>query len=313
MGRGRKSGLKLNGWIILDKPLEMTSTSAVNKVRYLLNANKAGHGGTLDPLATGILPIALGEATKTINHIQDGQKTYHFTVTWGQATDTDDAEGDVIETHDHRPVEKDIIAILPNFTGLIEQVPPKFSAIKINGERAYDLARAGKPVEMKSRSAMIYDIQLIKHDNDTATFEVLCGKGTYMRSLARDIALKLGTVGHVTYLRRLKVGVFDENMSISLDDLEKRVQDAPADTILHPVETALDDIPDLALTPAEAARLRNGQAIQFISRADIARLHKAGIETPANDCTALAKSDDTPIAVVAVMGVEIRPVRVLNL
>ncbi|MEM8839495.1 MAG: tRNA pseudouridine(55) synthase TruB, partial [Pseudomonadota bacterium] len=218
MGR-RKKGLNINGWVILDKPHEMTSTQAVGKVKWLFNANKAGHAGTLDPLATGLLAIALGEATKTVPFIMDGSKTYDFTLLFGEETDSCDAEGTVVETSDRRPSREEIETILPEFTGLVTQVPPAFSAIKVNGERAYDLAREGEAVELEAREVEIDALDLVSFDGEEARFSCLCGKGTYIRSLARDIAKALGTCGRVSALRRLAVGPFSENDMISLDIL----------------------------------------------------------------------------------------------
>ena len=304
---------KINGWIILDKGLGITSTDAVNRVRRLFNAEKAGHAGTLDPLATGILPIALGEATKTIPYIQEAAKRYRFTVKWGEARNTDDAEGVVTNTSDNRPTDEAILAILPNFTGEIDQVPPKFSAIKINGVRAYDLARAGEEVEMVSRKVWIDSLELVENSPENAIFDVECGKGTYMRSLARDMAEALGTYGHIAVLRRLSVGSFTEERAILLDDLEKIVQSSQPYACLLPIETALADIPALALTAQEASRLANGQVVSFISRQDIGRFAIAGIDIQGPAQTALATSGDRAVAVIEVDGPQIRPVRVLNL
>lgn len=212
----------VNGWIILDKPLGMTSTQASSFVRRLFKADKAGHAGTLDPFATGVLPIALNEATKTIPYVVDGQKVYQFQVTWGEQKSTDDVEGEVIATSSHRPTEESIKAVLPQFTGAIQQVPPPYSAIKINGQRAYQLARAGQEFEIKPRQVIIHDFQLASLDSkDCATFTVECGTGTYIRSLARDLALSLGTVGFVSSLRRLQVGRFKEEHTISLEKLKE--------------------------------------------------------------------------------------------
>ncbi len=309
----KKTRIKVNGWIILDKSSGMTSTDAVNRVRRLFNAEKAGHAGTLDPLATGILPIALGEATKTIPYIQDAAKLYRFAAVWGEARNTDDAEGVVTHTSDKRPTDAEITAILPRFTGEIDQVPPKFSAIKINGERAYDLARAGEDVELASRKVWIDSLKLLENTREKAVFEVDCGKGTYMRSLVRDMAQALGTFGYISDLRRLAVGHFDEKSAILLDDLEKIVHSPQPYACLLPVETALADIPALALTEQEAGRLVNGQVVSFISRQDIGRLATAGIDIQEGPCVALATSGQRAVAVVEVDGPQVRPVRVLNL
>jgi tRNA pseudouridine55 synthase len=262
----QKHGRKLDGWLILDKPQGITSTQAVNKVRRALDAQKAGHGGTLDPLATGILPIALGAATKTVPYVMDGTKRYHFTIRFGEARDTDDAEGAVTETSDMRPSDEEIRAALPAFRGAIMQVPPAFSAIKVDGERAYDLARAGAPPELPPRPAQVDRFELIgRPDADTAEFEVESGKGVYMRSLARDVARACGTVGHIVVLRRLRVGPFLESMAVSLDTLLNPEHTASAlAELVRPLETALDDIPALALTAAEAHALSQGQPISLV-------------------------------------------------
>lgn len=311
MGRRRK-GDKINGWINLDKPPEMSSSDAVNIVRRTLNAQKAGHGGTLDPLATGILPIALGEATKTIPFCQDHLKTYSFTVIWGEARDTDDAEGQVIETAEKRPSEQEIRDILPRFTGEVEQVPPQYSAIKVDGERAYDIARSGKTSKLAARPVYIEELELREAGPGSARFACLCGKGTYMRSLARDMAKALGTVGYIADLRRETVGPFTVENSISLAKLQELADIAPLEDVLLPIETVLDDIPALALNEREAARLRNGQKLLFIARPDVDRLYQAGLDLE-EDATALAVYQGKPIALVTVAGAEISPVRVLNL
>jgi tRNA pseudouridine55 synthase len=262
----QKRGRKIDGWLILDKPAGMTSTQAVNKVKRALDAQKAGHGGTLDPLATGILPIALGAATKTVPYVMDGTKRYHFTIRFGEARDTDDAEGAVTGTSEHRPSDAEIEAALPAFCGLIMQVPPAFSAIKVEGERAYDLARAGAPPVLAARPAQVDSFRLIgRPDAHTAQFEVHSGKGVYMRALARDLALACGTVGHIVVLRRLSVGPFNEGMAVSMDRLLDPAHDARATAeLVRPLETALDDIPALALTASEAHALSNGQAISLV-------------------------------------------------
>jgi tRNA pseudouridine55 synthase len=266
MARQKPRGKKIDGWLILDKPAGITSTQAVNKVKRALDAQKAGHGGTLDPLATGLLPIALGAATKTVPYVMDGTKLYHFTVRFGEARDTDDAEGAVTETHAYRPTDDEIRAALPAFRGAIMQIPPAFSAIKVEGERAYDLARAGAPPELPARPAQVDRFELIgRPDADTAEFEVESGKGVYMRALARDIARACGTVGHITVLRRLRVGPFLENMAVSLDRLLNPAHEAPAlAELVRPLATALDDIPALAVTAVEAHAISNGQAISLV-------------------------------------------------
>lgn len=312
MGRSKKGDI-VNGWIALDKPVGITSTQAVGKVRRHLNARKIGHGGTLDPLASGILPIALGEATKTIPYIQDHMKTYRFTAQWGEQRSTDDLEGDVIATSDKRPTQAEIQAVLPRFTGDILQTPPQFSAIKIDGERAYDIARDGGEVDLKPRPVYIETFDLIEYSPDNAVFEVYCGKGTYIRSLARDMALALGTVGFVADLRRLDVGPLGPENAISLDSLLNLDHSAALETALLPVETVLDGIPALELNQQEAARLKNGQSLSFISRPDAERLQRAGVVLEDGPQTALATCNGLPVALVDIEGVDIHPVRVLNL
>jgi tRNA pseudouridine55 synthase len=308
MGRNRK-GNPVHGWIVLDKPEGMTSTSAVGAVKRLLNAAKAGHGGTLDPFATGILPIALGEATKTVSWAMDGVKQYRFTVRWGVATDTEDRDGQVIAESEVRPDRPSAEAILERFTGEIEQIPPAFSAIKLDGKRAYDLARKGEAPEMPPRMVVIDELRLVEMlDADHAIFDAVCGKGTYIRSLARDIAVALGTVGHLVALRRTRVGPFDEGNAISLDELAENMHVAAACKYLLPVETALDDIPALAVTESEAGRLRNGQEVSLLRKADLDRI--ADLE---GGDTAIAMADGKPVALVRYAAGEIRPVRVLNL
>jgi len=262
----QKRGRKIDGWLILDKPQGITSTQAVNKVKRALDAQKAGHGGTLDPLATGLLPIALGAATKTVPYVMDGTKLYHFTIRFGESRDTDDAEGVVSGTHAYRPTDGDIRAALPAFRGSIMQIPPAFSAIKVDGERAYDLARAGAPPELAARPAQVDRFELIgRPDADTAEFEVASGKGVYMRSLARDLAQACGTLGHIVVLRRLRVGPFTENMAVSMDTILDPSHTAQIlAELVRPIETALDDIPALALTASEAHALSNGQAISLV-------------------------------------------------
>lgn len=311
----RKKGEKIDGWVNLDKPAGMTSTQAVGKIRYLLQAQKAGHAGTLDPLASGILPIALGEATKTIPFAQDRLKTYHFTITWGENRNTGDSEGEVTATSAIRPSAEDIRIALPGFTGIIMQRPPAFSAIKVDGQRAYDLARDGEEVELEPREVYIESLEMSACTANTADFTMTCGKGTYVRSLAMDLAEKLGTKGYVSTLRRVAVGPFTLENAISLDSLEKIVQSAASitdvlDEALLPLETALDDIPALAIKEDETARLRNGQALSFVSRPDFERLQKAGIE---HSDTALAVFRSRPVALVEIEGPSIRPVRVFNL
>ncbi len=267
MSRRKPRGLPLDGWLIVDKPAGLTSTDVVNKVRRAFDAQKAGHGGTLDPLATGLLPVAFGAATKTVPYVMDGTKLYRFTLRLGESRDTDDADGQVTESSDARPDDDALRAALTAFRGDIMQVPPAYSAIKVAGERAYDMARDGRAPVLEPRAARVDRFELIERpDADTAVFEVQSGKGVYMRSLARDVALACGALGHVAALRRLRVGPFVEADAIPLDKL-LRGEDTPPTSpdLLLPVATALADIPALALTEAEAGGLSHGQAISLVT------------------------------------------------
>jgi tRNA pseudouridine55 synthase len=262
-----------HGWIILDKPLGLGSTQAVGAVKRVcreagLGKVKVGHGGTLDPLATGVLPIALGEATKLCGRVLDASKTYAFTVQFGTETDTLDLEGKVIAESPVRPTLADVEAVLPRFTGPIEQVPPAYSALKVDGERAYDLARKGAAVELKSRSVTIHALHVEAADADSVTLIATVSKGTYIRSLARDIALALGTVGHVTMLRRLKAGPFGIDQAISLDKLNEVGKGAPLENVLLPLEAGLVDIPALDLGPEQASMVRQGRVLTGLPHTD---------------------------------------------
>jgi tRNA pseudouridine55 synthase len=264
--RQKKQKRDVHGWVVLDKPVGMTSTRAVAIIKHLFAAKRAGHAGTLDPLASGCLPIALGEATKTVPFVVDGRKTYLFTIRWGEERDTDDAEGRIVATSESRPGEPTICALLPRFIGTIEQVPPRYSAVKIDGERAYDLARDGEPVELAARAITVHRLELVEiPDADHAVLAAECGKGTYVRSMARDLGRALGCFGHVSALRRRRVGPFGESDMMPLEQVEALCHRAAAgegnlaDTLL-PTETALDDIPALAVSLADAARLARGQA-----------------------------------------------------
>jgi len=268
----RRDKRDVHGWVVLDKPIGMTSTHAVAVVKRLFQARRAGHAGTLDPLASGGLPIALGEATKTVPFVMDGRKRYRFTVAWGEERDTDDTEGRVVRTSELRPSREAIGELLPRFTGLIEQTPPQYSAIKVQGERAYDLARDGETVELQPRPVEIHHLSLVEQqDSSHSVFEAECGKGTYVRALARDIGRLLGCFGHICALRRTLVGPFGEDDMIPLEQLQALCDRAAsgegslADALL-PVETALDDIPALAVTRADAARLHRGQAVLLRGR-----------------------------------------------
>jgi tRNA pseudouridine55 synthase len=264
MGR-RKKGDDVSGWVVLDKAEDMTSTQAVSAVRRIFNAQKAGHAGTLDPLASGILPIALGEATKTVPWLMEAEKTYLFTIKWGVSTDTQDREGKSIGDSAVRPTPEAIRAALPRFLGEIEQIPPQFSAVKVEGERAYDLARAGETVELEPRHVVVHEAELAGTEGeDLAHFRVRSGKGFYIRALVRDLAQMLGAEGHVWRLRRTAVGPFSETESVTLDALEDLRHKDAASERLKPVETALDDIPALAINGEDAFKLRQGRPIVLL-------------------------------------------------
>jgi tRNA pseudouridine55 synthase len=311
MGRRRKRGQPVHGWVVLDKPLGMSSTQATGKVRWLLDAQRAGHGGTLDPLATGVLPIALGEATKTVSWVLDGAKAYRFTLRFGEERTTDDAEGTISAVSDVRPENAAIEAALGGFLGEIEQIPPAFSAIHVDGKRAYELARADKPVEMAPRTVQIDDFVLVdRPDPDHAVFEVSCGKGTYIRALARDLARVLGSAGHVAELRRTRCGPFTENGVISLDSLTSLVHSAPPSEYLLAVETALDDIPALALNAAQADHLRHGRPVRVRGAEGRRTVETGSLDDGAVLC---AMAEGRAVALARLDGDEIRPVRVLNL
>ncbi|WP_333685317.1 tRNA pseudouridine(55) synthase TruB [Pontibaca methylaminivorans] len=255
----RKKGRDISGWLVIDKPAGPTSTAVVNKVRWALDARKAGHAGTLDPEATGVLAVALGEATKTVPFITDALKAYEFTVRFGAATNTDDAQGEVIATSDARPADDDIRAALDGFTGDIMQVPPQFSAVKIDGERAYHLAREGEELELAARPLWVDELVLIERpDADHAVLRMVCGKGGYVRALARDLGEALGCLGHVTQLRRIWSGPFDAEDGITMETLERLARSPELDTHLLPLEAGLADLPELPCTAEGAARLRNG-------------------------------------------------------
>ena len=305
MGR-RKKGNPINGWVILDKPVGMTSTQAVGKVRWLFQAQKAGHAGTLDPLATGILPIALGEATKTVPYAVDGQKSYRFTVRWGAETDTDDAEGQVVERSDAAPTRAAIEALLPSFIGEIMQTPPAFSAIKIDGQRAYDLARQGETVQLEARPVQIDRLELVgMPDPLTSVFEAECGRGTYVRAIARDIGRTLGCYGHVVALRRTRVGPFQEAQAVTLSELEDAaaLEDGGIEikTMLRPVESALADLLEVTVSQSDAARLARGQPVLLRGR-----------DAPVMSGEAFALSKGTLIALCEIERGELRPLRVFN-
>lgn len=295
----KRGGRKLDGWLAIDKPAGMTSTQVVGRVRRITQAAKLGHGGTLDPMATGVLPIALGEATKTVAYVMDGAKLYRFTVRWGEARDTDDADGTVTATSATRPTDVEIRAALPAFTGEIVQAPPAYSAIKIDGRRAYELARKNVPVAPEPRQVRIDAFELIASDDaDHARFEVACGKGTYMRALARDLGLTLGTLGHIAALRRLSVGPFADADAVSLERLEADGVEAH----LFPVEMALA-LAALDLTETQAGYLRQGRPVRLLDR----------LTRPAEQEVVLARFDGRPVALARYEAGEIHPLRVLNL
>jgi tRNA pseudouridine55 synthase len=297
----------VHGWLILDKPVGMTSTHAVAIVKRAFRAKKAGHAGTLDPLASGCLPIALGEATKTVPYVMDGKKAYRFTVTWGIETTTDDTEGSPTQTSDKRPTEAEVEALLPRFTGAIQQVPPKFSAIKIDGERAYDLARDGEDVVLEAREVQIDSLDIVAHDGNSTTLEAACGKGTYVRAIARDLGRALGCFGHVTALRRTRVGPFSEEGFVAAADLAAPADEADFDEarladFLAPVDRGLTDLPGLNVSRHDAARLRRGQSVILRGRDAPNVLGQIAVHCD-RDLVAIGEMDKG----------ELRPHRVFNL
>ena len=302
----KKRGSPVHGWVAFDKPLNMTSTQAVGKIRWLFDAEKAGHGGTLDPLATGLLPIALGEATKTVQWAMDGQKTYHFRAQWGAETSTDDLEGEIIAKSDQRPTRNSIEAILSDFSGDIMQAPPAYSAIKIDGQRAYDMARAGNAPEMQLRPVRIDGLKLIAAEVDYADFEVICGKGTYIRSLARDMGRKQGCLAHVSVLRRTRVGSFNESHMISLETLEelrhKPAHEGALQGALHSIVTVLDGIPALAVMDQDAAKLRQGQSVLL-----------RGANAPIKCEAVLVNHDGRPLGICEINQGSLKTKRLFNL
>jgi tRNA pseudouridine55 synthase len=306
MARNRAKGLPIHGWLCLDKPEGMTSTEAVNRVRRITQARKVGHGGTLDPLATGVLPIALGEATKTVAYVVKGRKHYRFTARLGEARTTDDAEGAVLASSPARPTSAEIAAALPRFVGAIEQVPPRFAAVKVEGERAYDLARRGETVELAPRSVEVDRFDLVERpDPEHVVFEVVCGGGTYVRALVRDLGAALGCFAHVSALRRLRVGPFEAAEAMSLAALEQLVADDALPQALLPVGAALGDLPALALTQPQVDRLRAGQTIR------VAPGLLVGEAEP--DATVRAMAAGRMVALARLHGGELSPVRVFNL
>ncbi len=303
----KKRGKPVHGWVVFDKPLGMSSTQAVGKIRWLFNAEKAGHGGTLDPLATGLLPIALGEATKTVQWAMDGRKTYRFRIKWGAETETDDLEGKISAQSASRPNQSSIESILTDFIGEITQIPPIYSALKIDGERAYDLARAGEAPEMKPRQVLIEELRLTDASNpEQADFEVVCGKGTYIRALARDMGRKLGCLGHLTLLRRTQVGPFSEKHMISLESLEelshKPDRESALQGVLHSISTVLDGIPALAVVDGQAAQLRQGQSVLL-----------RGANAPINCAAVLVTHEGRPLGICEIAQGSLKTKRLFNL
>jgi tRNA pseudouridine55 synthase len=300
----RKKGRAVNGWLVLDKPAGMTSTQAVGAVRRLFDARKVGHAGTLDPLATGVLPIALGEATKTVPYAVDGAKHYSFTVRWGAETDTDDSEGKVTATSDERPQQSAIEGLLARFTGEIQQVPPAYSAIKIAGERAYDLAREGETFELQARTVRIDALTLIEMpDRDTSVLEARCGKGTYVRSLARDMGRALGCLGHLIQLRRTLVAPFEVERAVTLDALRTAAEEGEdaLQRLLLPVEASLHALAALDVGQNDAARLLRGQPVLVRGR-----------DAPIVSGPAYATCKGHVIAVGRIEKGEMHPIRVFN-
>jgi tRNA pseudouridine55 synthase len=320
MARKRKGSL-IHGWLILDKPEGITSTQAVSRVRRAFNAQKAGHAGTLDPLATGVLAIALGEATKTVSYVMASQKRYRFTVKWGIATDSDDSEGKLIQESEIRPSKGAILARIPDFVGEISQVPPQFSSVKVGGARAYDLAREGAAFELKPRNITIHKAELVEMpDQDHAVFDMECSKGSYVRAWVRDLARALGTCGHVVALRRLQVGSFFAESAISLESLEALGHSPAALEQILPISTALDDIPALAVTGSDSVRLRSGNPIlirapqmaRLVSVQDTSGTDREGVSIQGLTVF-LSTAKGEPIALAEVAEGELRPFRVFNL
>ena len=314
MGRQRKrKGDPVHGWLAVDKPVDVTSTQVVGILQRLYNAQKAGHGGTLDPLADGILPIAFGEATKTAQWAMDCDKEYVFTIEWGSSTASQDKEGEVIATSDVRPVREQIEAALPAFIGDIEQVPPKYSAIKIQGARAYDLARDGETFEIPSRQVTVYEAELVKvADADHATLRVVSGKGFYVRAMARDLATALGAEGHVSALRRTRVGALDEPASIKLSDLEALGEDKEAlAAALKPIETILDDVPKIEIDRGDADALKLGREVVLLPH--IVEQWRAEADLDSDDRLALAVTDKQAVALGEVRAGRFQPRKVFQL
>ncbi len=314
MGRQRKrKGDPIHGWIAIDKPVDMTSTQVVGIVKRLFNAQKAGHGGTLDPLADGILPIALGEATKTAQWAMDCDKEYVFTIEWGTSTASQDKEGAVIGRSNVRPSRAQIEAALETFIGDIQQVPPKYSAIKIDGERAYDLVREGEEFEIPSRLVTVYEVELINiPDEDHATIRVVSGKGFYIRALARDLAQALGVEGHVSQLRRTRVGALDEAQAYALSQLDALAEDANAlADSLQPIQTVLDDVPQLQIAQRDADAIKQGREIVLLPH--LVEIWRANYHACSDDRLALTMVENKAIALGEVRAGRFQPKKVFQL
>ena len=311
----RKKGRLVNGWVIVDKPQGVTSTQVVGVVKRIFDARKAGHAGTLDPMATGVLAVALGEATKTVPYAMDAEKTYRFTACWGEARDSDDAEGKITATSAERPSRDEIEAALPRFTGSLMQVPPAYSAVKIEGERAYDLARSGEEVVLQARTVEVHEAHLLAiPDPDHCELEIRCGKGTYVRAWVRDLARFLGTEGHVSQLRRTRVGSFCERDAIALETLKGFMHIPAAFEHLRPLSTALDGIPALAVTGPDAVRLKSGNPI-LIRANQFAKITEG--QSEGSDLQGLtvflSTVEGEPVALAEFAQGELRPFRVFNL
>jgi tRNA pseudouridine55 synthase len=297
----RKKGRHISGWLVIDKPAGLSSNAVVNKIRWAFDARKAGHAGTLDPEATGVLAIALGEATKTVPFVTEALKAYDFTVRLGQATNTDDAEGEVTESRETRPTDAEILSALPMFEGEISQVPPKFSAIKVDGERAYARARAGEDVELSARPVIVESLTLLdRPDADHVRLQLVCGKGGYVRSVARDLGDTLGCLGHVTELRRVWSGPFDAEDAVRLSEIDSAARTPTLDDLLQPLEIALTDLPELRCSPEAAARLRHGNPTAVLT------------SDAAYGETAWASCDGQAVAVGTYRAGELHPTRVFN-
>ncbi len=320
----RKKGRPISGWLCIDKPEGMTSTAAVAFVKRVTQAQKVGHGGTLDPLATGVLPIAMGEATKTVAFVMDGEKQYRFTMRLGAATNTDDSEGEIIETSDARPNDGEIEAALSDYIGSIQQVPPSFAAVKVAGERAYDIARRGETVELEARTVEVRDLVIVERpDDDHIVLDLDPKIGTYVRAIARDLGRQLGCLGHVTALRRTKVGAFEAEHAVSPETLERLIRDDAFPQVLRPLKDALSGLPSLALTEPQAERLRAGQSIRvaphmvkgpsLVNGPGVATGSGVQGDSEDEDTTIRAMASGDVIALARLSGEELSPVRVFNL